>query len=105
MNKCPRCKNEKIREGQNFCQICGLRLEELSKKQVIECLEKLKDQYECIYGDEFTFEISCLEYAINELERTAQEVPVQEQLQGSITTQVGNTREVISKDGIIITVR
>lgn len=79
MNKCPRCKNEKIREGQNFCQICGLRLEELSKKQVIECLEKLKDQYECIYGDEFTFEISCLEYAINELERTAQEVPVQEQ--------------------------
>lgn len=79
MNKCPRCKNEKIREGQNFCQICGLRLEELSKKQVIECLEKLKDQYECIYGDEFTFEISCLEYAIKELERTAQEVLVQEQ--------------------------
>lgn len=45
------------------------------------------------------------EYVIKELERTAPEVPVQEQLQGSITTQVGNTREVISKDGIIITVR
>lgn len=41
----------------------------------------------------------------NLLKETAPEVPVQEQLQGSITTQVGNTREVISKDGIIITVR
>ena len=79
MNKCPRCKNEKLREGQNFCQICGLSLKEISNEQVIECLKGLREQYQCIYGDEFTFEISCLEYAIKELERTAQEVPVQEQ--------------------------
>lgn len=26
MNKCPRCENEKLREDQNFCQICGLNL-------------------------------------------------------------------------------
>lgn len=79
MNKCPRCKNEKLREGQNFCQICGLSLKEISNEQVIECLKGLREQYKCIYGDEFIFEISCLEIAIKELERTAQEVPVQEQ--------------------------
>ena len=37
MNKCPRCENEKLVENQNFCQICGLKLE-MTREQAIEQL-------------------------------------------------------------------
>ena len=55
MNKCPRCENENLKEGQNFCQICGVNLK--SK------------------------------------ERTAQEVPVQEQL----AYEISNSSETINQ--------
>lgn len=39
---------------------------------------------------------------VEKLERTAQEVPVQEQSDNSITTQIENTKVVMSKDGLIL---
>lgn len=82
MNKCPRCENEKLVENQNFCQICGLKLE-MTREQAIEQLKDLvKDRESFCLGDYdvvFELDIQALEYAIKELERTAQEVPVQEQ--------------------------
>lgn len=74
MNKCPRCENEKLLENQNFCQICGLRLD-MKREGVIVSLKRLLDDNPLIYP----CERQAIEYAITELERTAQEVPVQEQ--------------------------
>lgn len=74
MNKCPRCKNEKLVENQNFCQICGLRLD-MKREGVIVSLKRLLDDNPLIYP----CERQAIEYAITELERTAQEVTVQEQ--------------------------
>jgi len=74
MNKCPKCNNEKLREGQNFCQVCGVKLN-MSKEDAIVTLKRLVD----IKGIILPNEKQALEYAIKELERTAQEVPVQEQ--------------------------
>jgi len=31
--ECPRCKNEDIREEQNYCQICGFNLKERNKER------------------------------------------------------------------------
>lgn len=36
MNKCPRCKNEKLEEGQNFCQICGLKLKRIAQEVPVQ---------------------------------------------------------------------
>ncbi|MGG7059875.1 zinc ribbon domain-containing protein [Clostridium tertium] len=74
MNKCPRCENEKLREDQNFCQICGIKLN-MNKENAIISLKKLADENKLLYPHER----QAIEYAIKELERTAQEVPVQEQ--------------------------
>ena len=74
MNKCPRCKNEKLREGQKFCQMCGFNLN-MNKENAITSLKKLVDENKLLYPSER----QAIEYAILELERTAQEVPVQEQ--------------------------
>ena len=48
--------------------------------------------------------IEFFDYVINELERTAPEVPVQEQSDCSITTKLGNSEVVITKDKIVTTV-
>ena len=90
MNKCPRCENEELREGQNFCQICGLNLKELkmTRAEAIKHLEGLKcEALELSKDNEgWVSEIAAIEVGIEaikrlkELERTAQEVPVQEQL-------------------------
>lgn len=50
-------------------------------KEVIEQLRSLKAHCESMKesGEEWEKDIQALEYAIEELERTAQEVPVQEQ--------------------------
>ena len=74
MNKCPRCGSEKLVKNQNFCQICGLRLD-MKREGVIVSLKRLLDDNPLIYP----CERQAIEYAIRELERTAQEVPVQEQ--------------------------
>ena len=51
-------------------------------KEVIEQLKSLKAHCESMKesGEEWEKDVQALEYAIKELERTAQEVPVQEQL-------------------------
>ena len=74
MNKCPRCENEKLVENQKFCQICGLKLD-TSKEGAIASLKELHDNPLLLPSERQT-----IEYAITELERTAHEVPVQEQL-------------------------
>lgn len=51
------------------------------KKEVIEQLKSLKAHCESMResGEKWEKDVQALEYAIEELERTAQEVPVQEQ--------------------------
>ncbi|MGG7213785.1 zinc ribbon domain-containing protein, partial [Clostridium nigeriense] len=93
MNKCPRCENENLKEDYNFCPICGLNLKEEERRIVIRNLKFMKSNYENAKANDSDAEefreicIKTLEYAINELERTAQEVPVQEQL---VTLEVLN---------------
>lgn len=85
MNKCPRCKNEKTREDYNYCPICGVNLNEEIKKAGVDVLKFLMNSYiekECNDSEEEEFKkliVGALEVAIEELERTAPEVPVQEQ--------------------------
>lgn len=78
MNKCPRCENEKLVKNQKFCQICGLKLD-TSKEGAIASLKELHDNPLLRPSER-----QAIEYAITELERTAQEVPVQEQLVSNI---------------------
>ena len=79
MNKCPRCENENLKEEYNFCPICRLNLKmnrEKALKRAIE-LKEHSEEFESVSfldGDTEFFE-----YVIRELERTAPEVPVQEQ--------------------------
>lgn len=56
-------------------------------KEVIEQLKSLKAHCESMKesGEEWEKDVQALEYAIKELERTAQEVPVQEQ---SVTLKI-----------------
>ncbi len=86
MNKCPRCESEMLKSW-NHCPKCGLKLE-MTREQAIEQLKDLvKDRESFCVGDYdvvFELDIQALEYAIKELERTAQEVPVQEQLVSNI---------------------
>jgi hypothetical protein len=90
MNKCPRCKNEKTREDYNYCPICGVNLNEEMKKAGVDVLKFLMNSYiekECNDSEEEEFKkiiVGALEVAILELERTAQEVPVQEQSMNGI---------------------
>lgn len=74
MNKCPRCESEKLVENQKFCPICGLKLD-TSKEGAIASLKELHDNPLLRPRER-----QAIEYAITKLERTAQEVPVQEQL-------------------------
>lgn len=80
MNKCPRCENEKLVENQKFCQICGLKLD-TSKEGAIASLKELHDNPLVLPSER-----QALEYAIKELERTAQEVSVQEQFLNEISS-------------------
>ena len=111
MNKCPRCENENLKEEYNYYPVCGRVINQTSKEASIEMLKVMRDCHmaqECDDSERENFKLSCvraLELAIRELERTAPEVPVQEQSESSITTKVGNTSVVMNKDGIIITVR
>lgn len=68
----------------------------MSNKEVIEQLESLKAHCESMResGEEWEKDVRALEYAIRELERTAQEVPVQEQLK----TILGNDITIFVKD-------
>lgn len=74
------------------------------KKEVIEQLRSLKAHCESMKesGEEWEKDVQALDIAIKELERTAQEVPVQEQLKSSIITELGNSKVIIEADGITI---
>ena len=85
MNKCLRCENEKLKEEYNYCPICWAILEcevaEASAEILTALLFNYK-AYKCEDTEEETFipsVIGALVVGINVLERTAQEVPVQEQ--------------------------
>lgn len=85
MNKCPRCENEELKGNENYCPICGLNLKDKERATVIKNLKFIKSWHEMTKPEDSEQEylkvtcINTLEYAIRELERTAQEVPVQEQ--------------------------
>ncbi|MBY0755059.1 hypothetical protein K5V21_06280 [Clostridium sardiniense] len=36
LEQCPRCKNEKLEEGQNYCQICGLDLKRTAQEVPVQ---------------------------------------------------------------------
>lgn len=62
----------------------------MTNKEVIEQLKSLKAHCESMKesGEEWEKDVQALEYAITELERTAQEVPVQEQLKEIYPTTI-----------------
>lgn len=72
MNKCPRCENENLKEREE------------AVKRLKDIVFGLEDHTEY---EEIKKDVQALKYAIKELERTAQEVPVQEQL---VTLEVLN---------------
>lgn len=74
MNKCPRGENENLVENQKFCQVCGLKLS-IGRDEAIISLKKLLEENPALY----IRERQAINYAIEKLERTTQEVPVQEQ--------------------------
>jgi len=86
MNKCPRCENENLKEEYNYCPVCGRVINQTAKEAAIEILKTMRDfhiEQECDDSERENFKLSCvgaLELAIRELEITAPEVPVQEQL-------------------------
>ncbi|MDB1955391.1 hypothetical protein PMY38_10085 [Clostridium tertium] len=88
MNNCR--ENFKLREerkGGLVNLILNYAIENsMALKEVDECVEIAKEVY---YSDAV-------------IKRTAPEVPVQEQLDSSITTKLGNSKVVIEKDGITI---
>ena len=85
MNKCPRCENENLKEEYNFCPICRLNLKDINQEKAIRGLNIIKKsfaEHKSKNGKEEKLRqeyVQILEYAIKELERTAKEVPVQEQ--------------------------
>ena len=85
MNKCPRCENENLKEDYNYCPICGSFVDLDMAKEAAKILNTIIDEYktyECEDTEEEKYRalvVGALAIGINELERTAQEVPVQEQ--------------------------
>lgn len=87
MNKCPRCESEILKEEYKYCPLCGEVLYDEIKDTAIEMLKALLlnyKNYECEDTEEEEYKMALLgslSIAISALERTAQEVPVQEQLE------------------------
>ena len=85
MNRCLKCENENLKEEYNYCPVCGRVINQTAKEAAIEMLKTMRDFHidqECDDSERENFKLSCvvaLELAIRELERTAPEVPVQEQ--------------------------
>lgn len=79
MNKCPRCKNENLKEDYKYCPVCGLDLS-------FDIIKGLKSIENTCLGLTKSGRLA-LDLAIKELERTAPEVPVQEQY---VTLKIGS---------------
>lgn len=95
MTKCPRCENEKLVENQKFCQICGLKLD-TSKEGAIASLKELHDNPLLLPSERQT-----IEYAITELERIAQEAPVQEQYIKFDNLPTINSKEITFSGNVV----
>lgn len=85
MDKCPRCENENLKEEYSYCPICGALIDREMAEAAVEILKGMMALYkdkECEDAEEESYKllvVGALGTAIRELERTAQEVPVQEQ--------------------------
>lgn len=85
MNKCPRCENENLKEEYNYCPVCGYLISHQIRESSIKMLEAIRENFlNYGYKDEeekkyLLLSVGALDTAIKELERTAPEVPVQEQ--------------------------
>lgn len=85
--ECKRCHYE-LKGTEKYCPICGIRLKNMTKEKAIELLKKDLNGYEALLRTNkdvnsrinFSEKMKALEMAIEVLERTAQEVLVQEQL-------------------------
>ena len=103
MNKCPRCENENLKEEYNYCPVCGRVINQTAKEAAIEMLKTMRDfhiEKECHAPEDEDIKLSCvgaLELAIRELERTAPEVPVQEQLKAVISIDEKVLKDKLSK--------
>jgi hypothetical protein len=92
MNRCLKCENENLKEEYNYCPVCGRVINQSAKEAAIEMLKTMRDfhiEQECDDSEDEEFKLACvgaLEVAIRELERTAPEVPVQEQSNKLIIT-------------------
>lgn len=93
MNRCLKCENENLKEEYNYCPVCGRVINQTAKEAAIEMLKTMRDFHidqECDDSERENFKLSCvvaLELAIRELERTAPEVPVQEQYVKNIVSK------------------
>ena len=73
----------------------------MDREKALMQLKDLLYNFENFEEVEITEEdVQALKYVIRELERTAPEVPVQEQSNDSVTTQIGCTKVNVNKKGI-----
>ena len=99
--ECKRCHYE-LKGTEKYCPICGICLKNITKEKAIELLKKDLNGYEALLKTNkdlnsrinFSEKMKALEMSIEVLERTAQEVPVQEQSK-EIELQIGG--ETIAK--------
>lgn len=105
MDKCPICENEKLKEEYKYCPICGAILEYEVAEASVEILKSMLIKYKayrCEDAEEETLipsVIGALVVAINALERAAQEVPVQEQL-NQISTGSKTINQIRKENGL-----
>ena len=106
MNKCPSCENENLKEEYKYCPICGAILEGEVKEKSAEILKAMVIKYReyvCEDAEEEAFipsVIGALVVAINQLERTAQEVPVQEQFLNEISSRSKTINQIRKAYGL-----
>ena len=46
MKQCPRCKSEEIRNGDNYCKICGLELRKITAQEIPvqeQCINSIRE--------------------------------------------------------------
>ena len=99
--ECKRCHYE-LKGTEKYCPICDTCLKNITKEKAIELLKKDLNGYEELLKTNkdvnsrinFSEKMKALEMSIEVLERTAQEVPVQEQSK-EIELQIGG--ETIAK--------
>ena len=106
MNKCPRCESEILKE-YNYCRICGALLDYEVKDATVEVLKSMMANYielECKDSEDEKgrkLAIGTLGIAITELERIAQEAPVQEQYIKFDNLPTINSKEITFSGNVV----